>query len=51
MVFRNACKLGLESIVSKRRTSPYKSGTWQSWIKFKNPQSAVLREHSEDWTK
>jgi bifunctional non-homologous end joining protein LigD len=25
-VFRHACKLGLEGIVSKRRDSPYRSG-------------------------
>jgi len=26
MVFRHACKLGLEGIVSKRKGSPYRSG-------------------------
>jgi bifunctional non-homologous end joining protein LigD len=26
IVFRHACKLGLEGIVSKRKGSPYRSG-------------------------
>ena len=49
IVFRQACRLGLEGIVSKRRNSPYKSGTSLNWIKSKNPESAaVLREAAED---
>ena len=45
MVFRHACRLGLEGNVSKRRNSPYKSGTSLNWIKSKNPASAAaLRE-------
>jgi bifunctional non-homologous end joining protein LigD len=51
-VFRHACKMGLEGIVSKRRNSPYKSGTSLNWIKSKNPESAAaLREATEDWSK
>jgi bifunctional non-homologous end joining protein LigD len=43
-VFRHACKLGCEGIVSKRRTSPYRSGRVRTWIKAKNPDSpAVVR--------
>jgi bifunctional non-homologous end joining protein LigD len=50
LVFGHACRLGLEGIVSKRRNSPYKSGTSLNWIKSKNPGSAaVLRESTEDW--
>ena len=46
IVFRHACKLGLEGIVSKRLGSPYKSGRSHDWLKFKNPQApAVKREH------
>ena len=33
MVFRHACKLGLEGIVSKRRTSLYRSGRSPDWLK------------------
>jgi bifunctional non-homologous end joining protein LigD len=45
-VFRHACKLGLEGIVSKRKDSPYRSGRSPDWIKSKNP---VKREAEEDW--
>jgi ATP-dependent DNA ligase len=31
-----ACALGLESIVSKRRDLPYRSGRCKGWIKIKN---------------
>jgi hypothetical protein len=44
IIFRHACKMGLEGIVSKRRDLPYRSGRVRSWIKVKNPTSpAVLR--------
>jgi len=36
MVFHHACKLGLEGIVSKRLSSPYRSGRSRHWIKSKN---------------
>jgi bifunctional non-homologous end joining protein LigD len=49
-VFRHACKLGLEGIVSKRRDSPYRSGRSPDWLKMKNPACAVVRrEAEEDW--
>jgi bifunctional non-homologous end joining protein LigD len=41
-VFRHACKLGLEGIVSKREASPYRSGRSPDWLKMKNP-AAVRR--------
>jgi bifunctional non-homologous end joining protein LigD len=40
-VFEAACNLGLEGIVSKRLTAPYKSGPCKSWIKVRNPNSAA----------
>jgi bifunctional non-homologous end joining protein LigD len=40
-LFEAACKLGLEGIVSKRLTAPYKSGPSKSWIKVRNPKSAA----------
>jgi bifunctional non-homologous end joining protein LigD len=50
VVFRHACKLGLEGIVSKRRGSIYRSGKCKDWLKFKNPNApAVKREAEEDW--
>jgi bifunctional non-homologous end joining protein LigD len=36
-VFKHACKLGLEGIVSKRRDSPYRSGSSSDWLKSKKP--------------
>ena len=50
-IFRHACKLGLEGIVSKRKDSPYRSGRSPDWLKMKNPEApAVKREAEEDWT-
>ena len=50
IVFRHACKLGLEGIVSKRLGSPYRSGRSHDWLKSKNPDApAVKREAEEDW--
>jgi bifunctional non-homologous end joining protein LigD len=50
LVFRHACKLGLEGIVSKRLGSRYRSGRSPDWLKFKNPDApAVRREADEDW--
>ena len=42
IVFKHACKLGLEGIVSKRRDLPYRSGRSKCWIKLKNPASAAM---------
>jgi bifunctional non-homologous end joining protein LigD len=50
IVFREACKLGCEGIVSKRLGSPYRSGRSPHWVKVKNPKApAVKREAEEDW--
>jgi bifunctional non-homologous end joining protein LigD len=48
-IFRHACKLGFEGIVSKHRGHPYRSGPSKSWIKVKNPNApAVLRFQEEE---
>ena len=50
IVFKNACALGCEGIVSKRVGSPYRSGRSAHWVKVKNPSApAVRREAEEDW--
>jgi len=50
IIYRHACKLGCEGIVSKRLGSPYRSGRVVSWLKVKNPAApAVRREAEEDW--
>ncbi len=49
ILFKHACKLGLEGIVSKRKDSRYISGRSLHWIKSKNPNApAVKREAEED---
>jgi hypothetical protein len=51
-VFRHACKLGFEGIVSKRLTSAHGSGPSRDWIKVKNPDSpAMLPFHEGRWEK
>jgi bifunctional non-homologous end joining protein LigD len=50
IVFRHACRLGLEGIVSKRLGSPYRSGRSPDWLKMKNANApAVKREEEEEW--
>jgi bifunctional non-homologous end joining protein LigD len=47
-VFRHACKLGLEEIVSKRKKSHYRSGRSPDWFKMKNADApAATREEEE----
>jgi bifunctional non-homologous end joining protein LigD len=46
-VFRHACKLGLEGIVSKRLMAPYRSGPSRDWIKIKDPDSPAMVRHRE----
>jgi ATP-dependent DNA ligase len=50
IVFRHACQMGLEGIVSNRKDSPYRSGRSPDCLKMKNPAcEAVRREAEEDW--
>ena len=50
IIFRHACSLGCEGIVSKRLGSAYRSGRVNHWLKIKNPGApAVRREAEEDW--
>jgi bifunctional non-homologous end joining protein LigD len=49
-VFRQACVMGLEGIVSKRLTAPYRSGPSRDWLKVKNPNSpAMIRAREVEW--
>ncbi len=51
IVYRQACALGCEGIVSKRLGSTYRSGRADCWVKVKNPAApAVRREAEEDWS-
>jgi len=50
VVYKHACKLGCEGIVSKRLGSHCRSGRSKQWLKVKNPDApAVRREAEEDW--
>jgi bifunctional non-homologous end joining protein LigD len=50
LVFRQACRMGLEGIVSKRLSAPYRSGPSRDWIKVKNPDSpAMMRAKEAEW--
>jgi bifunctional non-homologous end joining protein LigD len=49
-IFRRACRMGLEGIVSKRLTAPYRSGPSLDWLKVKNPDSpATIRAREAEW--
>ena len=37
-LFRHACLMGLEGMVSKHRESSYRGGRYDRWIKVKNRQ-------------
>jgi bifunctional non-homologous end joining protein LigD len=41
--FENACSLGVEGIVSKRKDARYMSGRSPYWLKMENPASEVMR--------
>jgi bifunctional non-homologous end joining protein LigD len=50
LVFAQACRMGLEGIVSKRLTAPYRSGPSRDWLKVKNPDSpAMIRARESEW--
>jgi bifunctional non-homologous end joining protein LigD len=49
-IFRQACAMGLEGIVSKRLSAPYRSGPSRDWLKIKNPDSpAMIRAREAEW--
>jgi hypothetical protein len=52
MIFKHACALSCEGIVSKRLASPYRAGRSPHWLKIKNPTApAMRREGEEDWSR
>jgi bifunctional non-homologous end joining protein LigD len=48
IVFRHACAMGLEGIVSKRLGSRYRSGRSNDWLKFKNPDAPAVKREAEE---
>ncbi len=57
VVYRHACALGCEGIVSKRLGSPCRPGRQDCWIKVKNPaapagrDAAIRRQSRVKWTR
>jgi hypothetical protein len=50
VIYKHACALGCEGIVSKPLGSTYRSGRVNDWLKIKNPAApAAKREADEDW--
>ena len=41
-LFRAACNMGLEGLVSKRRDRPYQAGRSKHWVKIKNRQHPAM---------
>src|SRR5215203_6708922 len=41
-LFRHACQMGLEGIVSKHKDQPYRAGRSKHWIKVKNRTSPAM---------
>jgi ATP-dependent DNA ligase len=41
-LFRHACMLGLEGLVSKRNDRPYRAGISPNWVKVKNPAHPAM---------
>ena len=43
IIYKHACALGCEGIVSKRLGSPYRAGRSAHWLKIKNPDAPAAR--------
>src|SRR5262249_30958539 len=43
VIFKHACTLGCEGIVSKRLGSGYRAGRVNHWLKIKNPEAPAVR--------
>jgi bifunctional non-homologous end joining protein LigD len=48
IIFRHACKLKLEGLVSKRKDLGYRSGPSKRWLKMKNPNAPAAMRIIED---
>ena len=42
-LFKAACNMGLEGLVSKRADRPYRAGRSKDWIKIKNRKHPAYR--------
>ncbi len=46
-LFRAACRMGLEGLVSKRRDRPYQAGASKHWLKIKNRKHPAMSQVME----
>ena len=49
-LFRHACLMGLEGLVSKRKDSRYRAGRSPDWVKVKNPKSLAMNRVKDSFT-
>jgi bifunctional non-homologous end joining protein LigD len=47
IIYKHACDLGCEGIVSKRLGSPYRGGRLAHWVKVKNPAGPAVKREAE----
>jgi bifunctional non-homologous end joining protein LigD len=48
-LFRAACNMGLEGMVSKRADRPYRAGRSNDWLKVKNRKHPACRRVQEQF--
>ena len=49
-LFRAACRMGLEGLVSKHRDRAYRGGPCKHWVNIKNPNSPAMNRAAEiEW--
>ena len=48
-LFRKACNMGLEGLVSKRRDRPYRAGRSPYWVKVKNRKHPAMERIKESF--
>ena len=48
IIYKHACALGCEGIVSKRLGSSYRAGRVDHWLKIKNPTAPAVKREAEE---
>jgi bifunctional non-homologous end joining protein LigD len=48
-LFRAACRMGLEGLVSQRRDRPYQAGRSKHWVKVKNRKHPAMSRVMESF--
>jgi len=49
-LFRAACNMGLEGLVSKRRDRPYRGGRSKDWVKVKNRKHPAVERVKDSFS-